>query len=328
MNVVRPNSGRRNPRRRGYVLVMVLALLVLAASLFVAVGRATLRTSLAARSAEEDLQRRWGVGSCRKAVLPNVEAILAALEQERREPAARYAATLRLGTQRFELILADEQAKANVNAMLEAAGAERTEARLREGLSGSGLPNRVKLRPTYGAAVRPVEPATSTAAASRPTVSGSSLSAAAFGQVFDNVAPAQLIRPTPGTRLAASDLLTCWGDGAVNVRRAPEAALVLAAGRSLTGAEIGRLVDARNKVFERRAGESSFDASPVERLRELITKAAGESLKNRGNLGLVERSNCHSLWVVSRAGSRDGYDLFVYDASGGGRRPHVSAFSW
>ena len=308
------------------MLVMVLALLVLSASLCVAVGRATLRSSIAARSAEEDLQRRWAVASSRKAVLPNVEAILAALEQERRQPVSRYETTLRLGPHRYDLILADEQAKANVNAMLQSADAARTEARLREGLAGFGLVNKVKLRPTYGAVIRPLE-ATAAGVTSQRVVSGSGPSVAAWGQVLDDVPPPQLIRPNAGTRLAAADLLTCWGDGAVNVRRAPDAALALAAGRSLTGLDVGRIIEARNKVFARPRSESSFDASPAEQLRELITKAAGEALKNRGNLGLVERSTCHSLWVVSHTRARDGYDLFVADAADG-HRLRVSAFSW
>jgi hypothetical protein len=58
-----------------------------------------------------------------------------------------------------------------------------------------------------------------------------------------------------------------------------------------------------------------------------MSKAAGESIKNHGNLSLVERSNCFSLWVVSRNGRRDGYDLFVVDRSDD-RRPMNWAWSW
>ena len=78
--------------------------------------------------------------------------------------------------------------------------------------------------------------------------------------------------------------------------------------------------------FERRT-EGAFDQSPADRLRELMTQIAGESLKNKGNLGLAENSTCHSLWVISRNGRRDGYDLFVSDEADA-KRPVVWSFSW
>jgi hypothetical protein len=65
---------------RGYVLVMVLGLLVLSTTLLVGVSRLAVRAAVGARQAEDDLQRRWGVASSRKAVLPHAEAILSGLE--------------------------------------------------------------------------------------------------------------------------------------------------------------------------------------------------------------------------------------------------------
>ena len=311
--------------RRGYVLVMVLALLVLSATLLVALSRVAGRTALAARSAEEELQQRWGVASCRKAVLPHVEQILSALEQERRRPVARFSISVRLGGQTFEMILADEQAKANVNAILENSDATRAETRIRQGLTGSGLSNRIKLRPTVGAVMTQIANPT-TAPTSRPVVSSNGLNLAGWGQVFEGVPPVQLIGTMPGSRMAPVDLLTCWGNGAVNVKRTTDAALNLAAGRSLSGVEIGRLIEARDKLFEKRP-VSSFAQSPVEALKELIVKSIGESLKNKGNLGLVEGSSCHSMWIISRTGRRDGYDLFVMDQANA-TRPVVWAYSW
>jgi hypothetical protein len=319
--------GRFSGRRGGYVLVMVLALLVLAATLLVAVSRAAGRSALVARSAEDDLQHRWGVVSCRKAVLPYIETILTSLEQERRRPVARFDMAVRLGSYTFDLILADEQAKANVNAMLEEADATRAETRIRQGLSGSGLGNRIRLRPTVGEAVVAVRATATTAPTTRPTRSAAAPAVASWGQVFDDVPPGQLLRPIPGGRLAPVDLLTSWGGGAMNVRRASDAALTLAAGRSLTGAQIGRLIDARDKLWEKRTGDRGFDESPAEKLKALITKTIGESLRNKGNLGLIEGSTCHSLWVITRSGRRDWYDAFVSEESEP-QRPVVWTFSW
>ena len=58
-----------------------------------------------------------------------------------------------------------------------------------------------------------------------------------------------------------------------------------------------------------------------------MLKSIGESIKNRGNLGLVENSSCHSMWIISRTGRRDGYDLFVIDQADQ-NRPVVWSYSW
>jgi hypothetical protein len=308
--------------------VMVLALLTLSGTLLVAVSRMALRTAVAARSAEEDLQRRWGVASCRRAVLPYASAILVGVEQERRQATPSYSMSVRLGGQVFDLIVGDEQAKANVNGLLEGSDAMRVEARLRQALSGSGLANRIKVRATVGPVVARVpDPTAPPGAATRPVFSDNALSVGGLAQVFDGVPPAQLIRPMPGSRVAAAELLTCWGTGAVNVRRATDAALNLAAGRSLSTIDVNRLIEARNKLFEKRTGVTISEQSPAERLKEAMTRASGESIKNNGNLALIDGSNCYSLWVVSRNGRRDGYDLFVSDETDE-RRPVVWAFSW
>src|SRR5690349_12480075 len=86
----RARGRERRGHRRGYVLVMVMGLLVLAATLLVAVSRTAGRAAMTARAAEEELQHRWGVVSCRKAVLPYVETMLTSLEQERRRAVPRF----------------------------------------------------------------------------------------------------------------------------------------------------------------------------------------------------------------------------------------------
>jgi hypothetical protein len=312
---------------RGYVLVMVLGLLVLSTTLLVGVSRLAVRSAVGARQAEDDLQRRWGVASCRKAVLPHAEAILSGLEQERRRPASSYAVAVRLGGMTFDMVVSDEQAKANVNAILSEADLALAETRIRQALSGSGMTNHIKLRATIGGVFQPIRGAATTApAATQPLSNPGALAVGGWGQVFDVASPVQLLRPPPGGR-APLDVLTCWGTGAINIRRASETAVTLAAGRSVSGVEISRLIEARDKLFERRAAEGGFDQSPADRLRELMTQAAGESLKNKGNLGLAESSTCHSLWVVSRNGRRDGYDLFVSDEADA-KRPVVWSFSW
>src|SRR5256885_4397831 len=51
--------------RRGYVLIVTLALLVLSATVMVGVARMAIRQTSLARQAQDDLQQHWGVASIR-----------------------------------------------------------------------------------------------------------------------------------------------------------------------------------------------------------------------------------------------------------------------
>ena len=59
-----------------------------------------------------------------------------------------------------------------------------------------------------------------------------------------------------------------------------------------------------------------FSVKMLDGLHRFAERKLSESIKNRGNLGLVENSSCHSMWIISRTGRRDGYDLFVIDQAG------------
>ena len=63
-----------------------------------------------------------------------------------------------------------------------------------------------------------------------PAVAGGSsqskslpLAVLSYGQVFEDALPQQLIGAEPSSGLAAA--VTCWGDGKVNLRRAPDAVI-------------------------------------------------------------------------------------------------------
>src|SRR5438874_6965539 len=153
-------------QHRGYVLVVTLALLVLCATLTAATARMAMRRALAARLAESELQHRWGMASCRAALLPHAEQILTAAElrlHRPHRPLAVYSTRVQLGRQRFDLILGDEQAKANVNALLERDGRENAQTRLRQALSGTGLAAKLLLRPDPAISVAATQPTTAPA---------------------------------------------------------------------------------------------------------------------------------------------------------------------
>src|SRR3982750_969566 len=108
-------------RRGGYVLILTLALLVLAATLMVAVARAAGDHAMLARQEQAGLQRRWGAVSCRAALLPSADQILVRAELQAHRPVPIHRARLQLGAQTFDVAIGDEQAKTNVNALIQAA---------------------------------------------------------------------------------------------------------------------------------------------------------------------------------------------------------------
>ena len=131
--------------RRGYVLLLVLFVIGVAATIMAAVGRMSLAKSLHASRAEADLQRRWAVLTSRSVLLPRAEAILAKAP----ESASEIRREITLNGQSFTLIFGDEQAKANVNllyAQSGLAGGIRDVAIV--AAAGGGTP--VELRPIPG----------------------------------------------------------------------------------------------------------------------------------------------------------------------------------
>src|SRR5947208_5651382 len=118
------------PHRKGYILLTTLALLVLSSTLLVTLARTSIQRTLEARQSQDDLQRRWGQISCQRALLPNVETILINQEKLHQRAVPTYRASIRLGPQIFELVLADEQSKTNVNALLDLTDKPSTESHL------------------------------------------------------------------------------------------------------------------------------------------------------------------------------------------------------
>src|SRR5260221_10949201 len=202
-----PPSSSLHPllrKHRGYVLVVTLGLLVLAAGLMVAVSRGALRHATAARLAADELQPRWGAVSCRNATLPYAEVILGSAEAERKSPLPLYRTRIQLGDETFDLTIADELAKADVNLLLDHTDRATAENRLRQALAGSGLSSQIRLRPSGAPLPAPAAPAT-TKPATQPAlpqlISG-------FGQIFTDASPEHLLMAQGSFRPA--DVVTCW----------------------------------------------------------------------------------------------------------------------
>jgi hypothetical protein len=140
-----------------------------------------------------------------------------------------------------------------------------------------------------------------------------------YGQVFDVASPAALLKweSRQGTPTGPAAALSCWGDGAINVRRAPEALVNAVVGSRLSAIDIGRLVAARSASFEPPLLTTGGDQRPtvgseLARLRPLMA-AAQVKAGSPGAAALVEGSTCHSLWVAAADGRRKWYTFFVLD---------------
>jgi hypothetical protein len=315
----------RTTHRPGYVLVVTLGLLVLASTMLVTVGRASVHRALAARLEQDELQRRWGAASCQAAVLPHAQLLLARREQAQGRPAPVARASIKLGDQTFALLISDEQAKANVNAMLEASDRSNVESRLRDAFAGTGLGNTILLRPEPipRAALAPREG--QPLAAPQPRISGP-------GQIFDDLPPAKLFG---GSGPAPMDRITCWGNGAINILRAPEQALRLAA-PALSPLEIGRLIEARDESLQTNrtsrlptiadSATSPQASANLDTVGRLLAQAKIDP-KIRTAVALGSSSSCYSIRIIAQDRRRAWYYLFVRDESDA-LHPRTETFTW
>jgi hypothetical protein len=255
---------------------------------------------LDAQSAVEDLQRRWAVTSCRTSILGRAEEILAKAERGKEEegqrpekganpPRRELRVACRLAGVDYELVLTDEQAKLNVNRLLETTSKEEAQSavgRLIRGVGGGlSQPVAVNLRPL--------------AVGERSPVAKEVLrKLGAYGQVFDNASPADLAGD--GQTAGLAEALTCWGDGKLNLRRALPEVIKEACRKALERKSVEALVAAR-------------DGNPYRDLSAILNGLPELDEKKKAELRKVftDRSACHGLWVVARGRQRSWYTLVV-----------------
>jgi hypothetical protein len=294
------NRPRPRKNRHGYVLLMTLALLVIAALSEAGLARRSLQTALEAQQAQAALQRQWAQASCRQFLLERADALLIELEvsDDRRPqwPAPReLRAAFTLAGMDIELILADEDAKLNLNALYSRKPAEL----------------RAKLLDLLGASLATeLRPDTSREAKLRKRWFTS------WGQV---VAVAQVMA-TPGgweQLMKATADMTCWGEGKPNVRRASDRTIETVAAAVVGGAAARKLLEAR------RAYEG--DLLLADLLTTLELRRA-DQLKLRG--ALSDHSSCTSLWMALGDGRRRWYHLWIQGDRGASGPDGLQSFHW
>lgn len=288
----------RRPVRPGFVLVLVLAILVIAMLISAVAMRFSLTMALRASEAEERLQERWGRFSLQQTFLSAASEMFEDVRERQRssgssERVRHLTFRFQLGNQDFELLLADEDAKLDLNTVYYMRSESAVEQCIRKLLMSA---NRLPLR---------LRPFRETGPSSGAPVFDS------WGQVFELDR-----RPDAAALLhEATREISCWGSGLLNVNHASDESLTATCATLVRGSTIDRLKKCRA-------------AGHYRKLRPLLDAAVvTASERQQLNQLLTVRSECFSLWIAARHEGSEDYSLHIAELANG-RRPYVSSFTW
>lgn len=257
----------------GFVLLMVLVALVVVGVTLTQVSRASLRITIGALDHQSRLQRKWGHISCERAILPIATSVF------QRSGTNILRDRVVLGDQTFDFVLADEDAKANLNTMYHAGGSAVVERELGK-LVPAGDARTIALRPR----VKSLQIQQRQQA--RPTPIVISDAPAAFRDWAD-VFSIPAIRNISGDDRQLVTLTrgaTIFGRGPINVVRADDASL-LAVLRSVVEDGLAK------RVLEEIQRSATLDLN-------LILERAVTDVRDRQQLSemLTANSATFSLW--------------------------------
>jgi hypothetical protein len=291
----------KRERRSGYVLLMVLAVSVLVITVLATLAKVSLRRGLQAADAEVSLQQRWGTQTLQNAVLRRAGAVFELREKQHQELVAAKRASpvpppptirtaLTLGGVTFDLLLGDEDAKVNLNALYHQSGLAKTEQAI-SAITGQAGTMAVRLTPAC-------EPASlqrrkSTTATSRDTDDQPDSRDAfrSWGEVFDLQSLQQQFNSPAALPLLTSDL-TCWGNGQLNFRRASDRAILAVTGAVVQPGGAARLLQRYR---------SSTAATPSVLLQTEVNRPRD---RQRLSEMVSETSTNFSLWIHASAKGR------------------------
>jgi hypothetical protein len=291
-------------RRHGYLLLAVIAVLVLLVTSLSTLATLSLRKGLEASDAERSLQQRWGALSLERSLLRQASLVFQQREEEinERSPGTPIPATIRtmvrLRDVQFDILVGDEDAKLNLNAVYHHGGPIRTDQALSR-LGGPAIAVAKRLRP----AVPPMEldrtrRKSSLAGSDEadesegdPDVPDAFRS---WGEVFDlSLLDAGIPRDATLPNLTRG--LTCWGNGQLNFRRASDEAILAVASLVVQDGAARRLVQ-------------RYRQNPTLTLAVLLqTEVSNEDARQRLSQLLSETSTNFSIWID--ASSRGGGSL-------------------
>jgi len=279
-------------QKSGYALLLVLVTLTLCAVALLELASRSQRVHVDSLERLQGLQARWGRLSCNRVLLREAAALFEAIEQSRttREDTQPgefprvMRESLQLGNQLFTIVLADESAKLNLNALRRWGRPGTTTQLLRQALGPSSF-----------RALRDLER------------SNRSADLASWGELFD----LSQLRASGGNDRDLVELtggLTLWGSGELNIRRASALSLELACKAVVTDGLARRIV-------ERRSESPTLNTDLL--LRQTVLN---ETDRTQLELILGDGSNAFSIWIECAAENQRSQQLCVLLSDAEGRR--------
>ena len=287
----------------GYILLAVIAVSVLVISALATLARLSLRRGLEASDAERSLQQRWGSMTIERTMLQQAPSVFEQQEELLAEQApgsptpTTVRAMLRLGDVNFDILLGDEDAKLNLNAVYHHGGPKRIVAAVnRHG------------GPLFGSALRPLPAVAPMPTAQRsPNRSSNRLldrqaeeeepqlelpdAFRSWGEVFDlRVLDAGLARDADLPNLTTG--MTLWGSGQLNFRRASDETILAVASLVVQDGAARRIVE-------------RYRQNPTATLAVLLQTEVSREPDRRRLAELMSESSLNfSIWIdaASRAG--------------------------
>ncbi len=280
-------TGHAETSRRGFILVMTLMLIAIAAVALVSVGRSSMGLAVDAVQARQDLQRRWGSISCRHTTLALAPIILDRAGADPDPSPGSIHTQVQLNGWHYSLTLSDEQAKVNINTMLHDHGREVTRTFIRRQCGGQPWSDEITLPTTHRPA--PTRDIHQEEGSHRDIIS------------VNHFLPAYDPGGIDQTDSYPLDTLTCWGDGRINLTRAPDDLVQLVLRPLLSTIEITRL----RESLSTSETKSLIDA--------LISTGISEDDIPKVLKRLTLDSSCYSVWVAVDTQKRSWYELAVFE---------------
>ncbi len=279
-------------RKSGYALLLVLVTLTICALALTGLATRSMQANSDSLERLRALQSRWGRLSCSRTLLRDAPAVFDAIEKKMlasdqlSKPIFPIALTetVELGGHRFTMVLADENAKLNLN-MLQRLG--------RPGTLATSL--RKVLGPNSNRALRDIDR------------NPGSRTLSSWGEVFD----LKVLRTLQGSDRVLAELtreVTLWGSGKLNLRRASPSSLELACKGIVTDGLARRIVE-------------RHDESPTLNTGLLLQQTVLNET-DRGQLEqlLGDGSTTFSVWIESEDGRQRSQHYSVSYVDGDGKR--------
>lgn len=277
---------------------MVLVLISVASLSLAGLARQSLRVAAEAGDAQHRFEREWSTLTLQRALLFEAEALLEqqTLKTQGDEliwPLARQiAGHVQTGEWEYRFLLADEDAKVNLNRVL------------REDPNSFATVVMSLLQSSNQSSLVPMVPPAQAQSEKRNLAPLQS-----WGQVFLSRTSGPQRSPAIAIR-EATDEMTCWGNGRVNIRRASETAVRTICRLAVPPPTIEALLTER---------QSANLVGLDDLLARLELKASERFAFQRL---LTDESHCFTLWLVVSDGKREWTQLIVSPSA------HENSSTW